>query len=63
MTYVTVYRFRVWNAEVGQFIPSLRLGTRAAIEIMRGEIIEGSGTEVPVTDIDPRGFTRPDADN
>ena len=63
MTYVTVYSFRIWNPEIGEFVPSLRMGTRAAIETMRGEIIEGSGREVPVTDLDAKGFTRPDTGN
>lgn len=63
MTFVTVYRFKVWNPEIGEFVLSLRLGTRAAIAMVRGEIIEGSGTEVPVTHIDDKGFTRRDAGN
>lgn len=63
MTFVTVYRFKIWNPEIGEFVVSLRMGTRAAIEAARGEIIQGSGTEVPVTDIDAKGFTRRDAEN
>ena len=63
MTFVTVYRFKIWNAEIGEFVLSLRMGTRAAIETAGGEIVEGSGTEVPVTELDPRGFTTVGAAN
>ncbi|HLY07008.1 MAG TPA: hypothetical protein VKR31_14780 [Rhizomicrobium sp.] len=57
MTFVTVYKFKIWNTEIGQFVLSLRMGTRAAIESAGGEIMEGSATEVPVTELDRRGFT------
>jgi hypothetical protein len=60
MTFVTVYRFKIWNSDIGDFVVSLRLGTRAAIEMSRGEIIKESAREVPVSDINARGFTAPD---
>jgi hypothetical protein len=58
MTFVTVYRFKIWNNDIGDFVLSLRMGTRAAIKMARGEIDEGTATEVPVADIDDNGFTR-----
>ena len=58
MTFVTVYRFKVWNSDVGDFVVSLRMGTRAAIEMAHGEIVEGSATEVPVAEINSEGFTK-----
>jgi len=63
MTFVTVYRFKIWNSEIGDFVVSLRWGTRAAIEMSRGEIIAESAREVPVSAIDDRGFTAPDPVN
>lgn len=58
MTFVTVYRFKVWNNDVGDFVVSLRMGTRAAIEMAQGEIIEGTATEVPVAEINAEGLTK-----
>jgi hypothetical protein len=58
MTFVTVYRFKLRNPQSEEFIVSLRMATRAAIETMRGEIIDGSAMEVPITEIDAQGFTR-----
>lgn len=63
MTFVTVYKFKIWNSEIGAFVLSLRMGTRAAIETAGGEIMEASATEVPVTELDHRGFTTKDAAN
>lgn len=63
MTFVTVYKFKIWNSEISEFVLSLRMGTRAAIETAGGEIIEGSGTEVPVTELDLKGFTARNAAN
>jgi hypothetical protein len=63
MTFVTVYKFKIWNSEIGEFVLSLRMGTRAAIEMSHGEIIEGSATEIPVADIDAKGFTTRDLAN
>ena len=57
MTFVTVYRFKIWNNDIADFVVSLRMGTRAAIEMARGEIVEGTAKEVPVTDINAEGFT------
>ena len=63
MTFVTVYKYKVWNGDIREFVLSLRMGTRAAIEAVRGEIIEESATEVPVAQIDARGFTIRDLEN
>jgi len=63
MTFVTVYKFKVWNGEIGAFVESLRMGTRAAIGTVGGEITEGSATEVPATELDRKGFTTKDAAN
>ena len=56
MTFVTIYKYKIWNGDIREFVLSLRMGTRAAIEEVRGEIIEESATEVPVSQIDARGF-------
>jgi hypothetical protein len=63
MTFVTVYRFEVWNPEIRSFIPSLRMGTRAAIAAVPGEIIRGSAVEIAITELDADGFTKPDLGN
>jgi hypothetical protein len=59
MTFVTVYKFKVPNPESGTLDASLRMGTRAAISSVKGEIIRGSGIEVPVHEVDAEGFTTP----
>ena len=63
MTFVTVYKFKIWNSEIGEYVVSLRIGTRGAIEMTRGEIIEGSAREIPVADIGAKGFTTRDLEN
>ena len=63
MTFVKVYKYKIWNSEILSFVPSLRMGTRAAVAAMHAEIIEGSEIEVPVTELDAKGFTKPGAGN
>ena len=63
MTFVTVYKFKIWNSEIGEYVVSLRMGTRGAIEMTRGEIIEGSAREIPGADIDARWFTTRDPES
>jgi hypothetical protein len=59
MTFVTVYRFRLWNPDRRDFDIWPRLGTRAAIEKAGGKIVEGSAMEVPAGDLDDDGFALP----
>ena len=63
MTFVTVYKFKIWNSEIGEYVVSLRIGTRGASEMTRGDIIEGSAREIPGADIDARWFTTRDPES
>ena len=58
MTFVTVYRFKLTNRTTGEGMVSPRMATRAAIDAVRAELIEGTARELPVADIDSLGFTR-----
>jgi hypothetical protein len=57
MTFVTVYRFRVWENDLGRFVAHQRMGRRAAIATLQGQMVEGSATEVLVSEIDEEGLT------
>ena len=61
MTFVTVYRAKIWKPEREGFELWPRMGTRAAIEKLGGKIVEGSAREVPASDLDDEGFVDPGA--
>jgi hypothetical protein len=56
MTFVTVYRAKIWKPESKGYEIWPRMGTRAAIEKLGGKIVEGSAREVPAGDLDDDGF-------
>jgi len=60
MTRVTVYSFKVWNYQLGEFTSSPHRGMRRAIEAIGGKIIEDSEISVPTSQIDANGFVKPD---
>jgi len=59
MTFVTVYRARIWRPESRRFQEWPQMGTRAVIEKLGGKIIDGSAREVPAVDLDDGGFVNP----
>jgi hypothetical protein len=56
-----IYRFRTWDSHADQIKESRRWGTRDAIQnLIGGEIIERSETEVDESAIDSDGLTAMD---
>jgi len=47
MVKLTVYRFKYWNAVMGDWVTSTRMGTREGIGRLRDHVcIESSATEI-----------------
>jgi hypothetical protein len=57
VTYVTVYKFKVWDDVKGRYVVSRRMGTLGAVGSARGVIVEGTATEVPPSELDAEGLT------
>jgi hypothetical protein len=46
MSKVTIHRFRLYDIKTDSFCTSLRWATKEAVDSVRGEIIDGTATEV-----------------
>ena len=59
---MTVYRVKLYDAGTDEVRISARMATPEGAAIMRGEIIEGSGVPIPLSQLEPgeqwtpRGF-------
>ncbi len=58
MSTVTVYRFKQWSQQTGDYVVSRRMATRSAIErIPSLVLIEGTEAEIDGANLDSNGMT------